>query len=316
MNRLLLVALGITGILAVGCPQDEAREDGAVMIAVEVGGSLQNPAWSPDGESLVCTQFLGGYNVEPADLLIVSLAQKTFQRLVSDGSANVNLPGSTWNGDTDQIVFSSSRDPHDEIFAITADGAPGSETRITDRAAWVAYEPSFSPDGQSVVFESHVLDVEDNGVIMRYRIDGTEDYIALTAAEDDCRQPNWSPQGDWILYQRYANGRWNLWVVHPDGTGARPVTTGSYDKTDASFSPDGGWLVYSSNEGDLEFANLYIIPVDGGMPERVTQYDNGYDGAPSWSPDGTRIAFESYPGDPDETSGTTLWMIDAPDLTR
>ncbi len=33
---------------------------------------------------------------------------------------------------------------------------------------------------------------------------------------------------------------------------------------------------------------------------------------PAWSPDGKRIAFESYPRDPDYSSGTTLWIIDVP----
>ena len=61
-----------------------------------------------------------------------------------------------------------------------------------------------------------------------------------------------------------------------------------------------------------ECANLFIVPVSGDDPIRVTYYE-GYDGAPSWSPDGNRIAFESYPGEPDSSVGTTLWIIDVPE---
>ena len=68
-------------------------------------------------------------------------------------------------------------------------------------------------------------------------------------------------------------------------------------------------IVFSSDEGRLEFANLFIIPVSGGNSTRITFY-NGYDGAPSWSPDGTKVAFESYQGDPDDSAGTTLWIIE------
>jgi TolB protein len=177
----------------------------------------------------------------------------------------------------------------------------------------MGYEPTFSPDGEWVVFESHVVDQEDNGVITRFRVDGSGDYEALTGGNDDCRQPNWSPAGDKILYQRFDGSRWEIWVMNDDGTGAQQITSGSGDKTDASFSPDGDWIVYSSDEGELDLANLFVIPTVGGESQRVTEWD-GYDGAPSWSPDGSRIAFESFPGDPDDSSGTRLYVIDAPAL--
>ena len=102
-----------------------------------------------------------------------------------------------------------------------------------------------------------------------------------------------------------------MWVMNADGTNHRKITSGAGDKTDASFSPDGQWIVYSSDEEGNESANLFIIPVSGGNPIRVTHYD-GYDGAPSWSPDGNKIAFESYAGDPEGSGGTTLWVIDVP----
>jgi len=100
--------------------------------------------------------------------------------------------------------------------------------------------------------------------------------------------------------------------MNTDGTNHRKVTSGHGDKTDASFSPHGEWIVYSSDEEGIEFANLFIIPFSGGNSIRVTHY-GGYDGAPSWSPDGNRIAFESYPADPDGSSGTTIWIIDVPE---
>jgi len=303
-------------IAACGCTiiyTQPQRDEGARRVPVTADGSLQNPAWSPENHQLLCTQFQGGYNVEPADLLIVQVDSGVYRQLVSDGSGNINLPGASWNAATRYIVFSSSREPHDEIFIVPDTGSPGDEQRVTTRENYVAYEPSFSPDGQWVVFESHPVDVTGNGVITKYRVDGSQDYVALTSPDDDCRQPNWSPLGNRIVYQRLADGQWDLWLINPDGTAPQQLTTGSGDKTDASFSPDGQHIVYSSDEGNLPFANLFVIPVSGGTPVRVTRY-NGYDGAPSWSSDGTRIAFESAPGDPDESSGTTLWVIDAPQL--
>jgi len=291
---------------------DQPRDDGAYQIEIPSEGSLQNPAWAPDGQALLVTRFQNGYNREPADLLIVDLHSGEVRTLVSDGSGNVNLPGASWNGPTGQIAFSSTRDPHDEIYVIDAKSWPGEEVRITHRRDRMAYEPSLSPAGAWVVFESHELDIEGNGIITTYRLDGTAPYQMLTDPNGDCRQPNWSPAGDLIVYQSLAAGQWDIWVMSAEGMEHRQLTEGSGDKTDASFSPDGVWIIYSYQDPDEEGANLYIVPSSGGDPARVTEFD-GYDGAASWSPDGNQIVFESCSGDPDGSAGTTIWMIDVPD---
>lgn len=287
------------------------RNDGAYQIQISEYGSLQNSAWSPDEKSILFTRFRNAYNEEPADLFIFNLQNGIIKSLVADGSGNINLPGSSWNAKTNKIVFTSTCDPHDEIFIIERNGNPGDENRITNCQNEVAYEPTLSPDGQWIVFESHILDVEENGIVIKYEIDGSSGYQELTSPNEDCRQPNWSPAGDLILYQKLFNGQWDIWVMETDGTNRRKVTIGTGDKTDAAFSPDGKWIVYSSDEGEIEFANLFVISVSGGSTERITNFD-GYDGAPSWSPNGDKISFESYPGDPDESQGTTLWVLDLP----
>jgi Tol biopolymer transport system component len=286
------------------------RSDGAVLVSISKTGSLQNPAWSPDDKSLLFTRFRRGYNKEPADLFIVNLETSDIRTLVSEGSGNINLPGSVWNPVSHKIVFASTRDPHDEIYIIDENGVTGDEIQVTSRSDYVAYEPSFSPGGEWIAFESHVLDVEGNGIIYKCKSNGEKPYQMLTGANDDCRQPNWSPAGDRILYQKRSGGRWDIWVMNKDGSSHEKITSGPGDKTDASFSPDGQWIVYSSDEGGEAFANLYIKPVNEGNSIKITHYDVGYDGAPSWSPGGDRIAFESYPGDPDDSIGTSIWVID------
>lgn len=304
---ILCILLCITGCEDTD-PDSYLRHDSAKKLDIPLSGSLQNPAFSPDGDAIVFTRFRNGYNLDPADIFIYNLESGNIDTLVMDGSVNVNLPGSCWNSNSESIVFSSSRDPHDEIYIIDENGNPGDEIKITHREHYMAYEPTFSPDGEWIVFESHPLDVEKHGVIMKHKLDNSIAYQALTDADDDCRQPNWSPAGNYILFQKYENRQWDIWIMKPDGTNKKKVTSGKGDKTDACFTYDGLFIIFSS-DSDLEFANIYKISIDGGSFARLTNYE-GYDGAPSISPDGSKLSFESYGGDPDDSKGTSLYILD------
>ncbi len=287
---------------------DIERNDDAVKLNINLEGSLQNPAFSPDGKSIVFTCFRKGYNKPPSDLYIFNLETEELKKLVADGSSNVNLPGSAWNSNK-YIIFSSDREPHDEIYYIAENKTPGNEIRLTNRSDSVAYEPTFSPDGQWVVFESHKLDQETHGIITKYKFDGTSNYIKLTSETDDCRQPNWSPTGNKILYQKEENNRWDIWIMNTDGSGKQNITNFEGSKTDAAFSHDGTEIIFSYENPDIEAANIYKSAVSGGSPVRLTNFE-AYDGAPSVSPDGKKLIFESAPyEDPNKSNGTSLWII-------
>ena len=299
----------ITCLSACNKEEEIIRNDGAVTLETGLTGSLQNPAFSPNGKTIVFTRFRKGYNRPPSDLYTFNLETSELKLLVSDGSSNVNLPGECWNHITDAIVFSSDREPHDEIFYISGNGSSGDEIRITNRSDSVAYEPVFSPDGQWIVFESHKLDEEGHGVIMKCKLDGSYPYISLTPFEEDCRQPNWSPAGDKILYQKEENGQWDIWVMNTDGSGKTKVTDFPGNKTDAVFDHNGQYIVFSFENNETEFANIYKVSVSGGDPVRLTNYP-GYDGAPSISPDGKKLVFEACAGDPDRSNGTSICVLD------
>ena len=290
-------------------PVDTERADDAIQLNIELSGSLQNPAFIRDGSSIVFTRFRDGYNSGAADLYIYDLDSGVLRSLISNNSSNVNLPGSSWDSVTGSIVFSSDREPHDEIFQISDTGTTGEESQLTNRQDRQSFEPTFSPNGQWIVFESHAIDVENDGVITKYKVDGSSAYIELTAAEDDSRQPNWSPAGNKILYQRNLNDNWAIWSMDADGANPEIITNPNESSTDAAFSQNGQWIVYSSENDDVDLANIYRIAVEGGESTRITSY-SGYDGAPSVSPDGTRVAFESTAGDPDISAGASLWIID------
>lgn len=304
------ISILISILVLFSCKKDNknisyTRNDSGIVLEIPLSGSLQNPAFSPDDNSIVFTRFVNGYNKEPSDIYKYNLNTKNLTLLVSDGSANVNLPGSSWrNG---KIVFSSSRYPHDEIFIIPDSGHSGDETQITSRQNKVAYEPSFSPNGEWIVFESHHLDIENDGVIIKYKSDGTSAYIELTNQGEDCRQPNWSPNGNKILYQKQANNQWNIWTMNTDGTNKIQVTHNLGNCTDASFTADGQNIVFSSDY-QANIANIYRISTVGNHLEKLTDFD-GYDGAVSISSDGTKLIFESISLEPDDSRGTKIVLL-------
>src|SRR5581483_2959983 len=131
-----------------------------------------------------------------------------------------NLPGAAWSSNAtfpdgstgEAIIFSADRDPHDEIFMIRPYGSLGSEVQVTKRSNAQAWEPVFSPDGRSVLFESHAADGSSNGTIMTGTIGGAS-FTALTASGDDCRQPNWS--SNTIVYQKKTGAVFQLWILDP-----------------------------------------------------------------------------------------------------
>ena len=316
------------------------RGDGArPLVARGPGGSFQNPAWSPESAAVLFTRFREGYNAGPADLLVLTLATGAIASVVSadDGSTNVNLPGSstTWTS-ADLVVFSGDREPldRDEIYTVDASGAIAQVTRTDGdggRPDGRAFEPSISPDGRWVIFEVHPLSPpESPGVLYLTQAGGVLDekvYLPITGQTQNARQPVWSPDGSRIVFQLSDNAAepdtmWDLWIVDatlpasmtPTTPRVNITATADESETDASFSPSGDWIVFSKEPLDATggIASIYVVAAEpGATPTRVTR-DPGYDGAPAWSSDGTRIAFESAASDPDGGPGTDLYVIDAP----
>ncbi|WP_245745705.1 TolB family protein [Nocardia altamirensis] len=310
----LVVLVTSTG-LADAAPA-QTRADGAELVYRPMHPrSAQNAAFSPDGTSLVFTEFFDGYNLGGASLNRLRNFGGTPEVLVREGDqAAVNLPGSAWNGPRDLITFSFDSTDRDEIWVLQP-GNPPPRQVTTHEGTRGFTEPSFSPDGNWIVFQEN-----DNqsgpgarGSIWKVPTAGGKAIMVIDGprSNTDNRQPNWSPRGDRIVYQsRSGNSAdWDLRTIAPDGTGSAALTSGSDEDTDASFAPDGSWVVYSSDHAGAPHAQIFVKRTDGtGQPVRVTTSDQ-YDGAPSWSPDGKWITFESSA---DGVAPTALWRIPAP----
>ena len=109
-----------------------------------------------------------------------------------------------------------------------------------------------------------------------------------TRSLGDGLSPAWSPNGRWIAFDVSVDRNSDIWVVRPDGSGRRRVTTHAGTDYFVSWSPDARFLVFTSDRGAGD--DIYVIGADGAGERQLTN-DPGPDWAPAWSPDGTRIAF-------------------------
>lgn len=92
-----------------------------------------------------------------------------------------------------------------------------------------------------------------------------------------------------ILYLSNADGDLELYVSDLKSGKTRQLTNNKLDDNEASWSPDGEWVVYTGRVGaDLE---IFVISSDGKNKQQLTHHAEGIDFSPQWSNDGKKIIY-------------------------
>jgi len=129
--------------------------------------------------------------------------------------------------------------------------------------------------------------VEAAGGVNLFR---AEDVFELEYASG----PQVSPDGTQIVYERQSNdimtdsARSNLWIIAADGTGHRPLVSGTDSSSSPRWSPDGGRIAYmrSTDTGN----GVYVRWMDTGQTALVANLQKPASNL-TWSPDGKWLAF-------------------------
>ncbi len=155
--------------------------------------------------------------------------------------------------------------------------------------------PDPSPDGASVVYSSNV-DGNTNLWIMDR--DGRNARRLTTWTDGFSYEPDWSPLGDRIVFSsgHDADG-YDLWSVHPDGTGFQRLTQTASNEHQPRWSPDGTQIAFVSDRNGKR--QVFVMNADGTDAQPLIQADLGalQQNYPAWSPDGTRIVVTVCTGD-------------------
>jgi len=113
------------------------------------------------------------------------------------------------------------------------------------------------------------------------------DRRAIYVASQRFEAPNWMPNGKTLLFNR--NGR--IEKIPVAGGTPQIIDTGFATRcnNDHGISPDGAQLVISDQSQEAHRSLVYVAPIGGGTPRRITQKSPSY--WHGWSPDGKTLAF-------------------------
>lgn len=194
--------------------------------------------WSPDGKQLIFSTRYGGTS---RNLYRLPIGEEIPRRL-TDWQETDYYP--TYSSDGQWILFASTYQPVDtdlgsnntNLFQTRPDGSDLQQiTNNRDSDS----QPTWSPDGQSIIYVSYregksdlfLHDLRDN---VHQRIVSMNTYVL---------DPHWSPDGKWVLFTSNEFGNIEIFRIRPDGTQRENLTQSPSDDGVPIWSPiiDKAW---------------------------------------------------------------------------
>jgi Tol biopolymer transport system component len=160
-------------------------------------------------------------------------------------------------------------------------------TRVTT-APSPDLQPVWSPDGRRIVYSSGPLPGRSGTRTLNIAAaDGTGILRTFPCPAEYCEPTDWSTNGRLLINVRDARG-WDVWSVSPDESEpVQPLLAERFSERDARFSPNGGWIVYTSTESGRSEVSARSV---SGPSTRIVLSSDGGD-QPFWRRDGAEVLF-------------------------
>jgi TolB protein len=265
-------------------------------------GPAAESYFSPDGKSLICN---GKLKDDTAYQVYTLKIDGTDIRRINDrgdDACSFFFP----NGK--KLIWTSTRDHLDmpksnysdtnnypqgaELY--TSDLKGGKVKRLTHNTQYDA-EVTVSPDGKWILFGRQTQGRMD---LYRMRTDGSGLFQITNTPEWQEGGAAYMPDGKTILYRAWKiqdqKGRgmpMTIFTIQHDGTGMKQITDEPGTNWAPFPAPDGKHFAFVKllPPGNFE---LFLMNMETRQQTRLT-YHNGFDGFPSFSPDGKLLSFSS-----------------------
>jgi tricorn protease len=251
-------------------------------------------SYSPDGQRLAYNQksqvywrkyYRGAYQ---SDIMVMDVAAKKFTQITDfDGLDSWPM----WGRDG-FIYFVSDRDGNGltNIWRVSENG--GKADRVTTFKAGDVRWPAISSDGRVIMFEHDFgiwkLDVNSKRatpITLNIDAETQENLSELQSFNSQADDYDLSPSSRRIVISTHGE----IFTAPVEEGDLKQLTDGPARDRNVSYSPDGKWVSYVSDQSGRE--EIFVVPVDGSAPaQQITDIDalkSGY----NWSPDSKEIAF-------------------------
>ena len=204
---------------------------------------------------------------------------------------NLNLSPDERRVAVSQLSQQPAAKPQIDIWIVDLAGAGGT-FRLTEDPAF-EFDPVWSRDGTLVAFNSNRPDPVKSPYSLFVRAaNGSGRDEPLLISDTSITAPDWSRDGRFVVYGQGGSDA-DLWTL-PMGGNRKPeifLPTPHYEGS-PSFSPDGRWIAYESNQSGRTQVYVRPFPVEEGSS--LISRDRGW--SPRWSGDGKELFFLTLDG--------------------